>query len=201
MGVGPETRLSLLARLREPGDQEAWREFAAIYQPLIQRLAMQRGLQDADAQEIAQEALLAVAGAIDRWTPDPQRASFRTWLFCIARNLTINLLKQRQRLPRVAGGTDMLELLNEQPAQDDDAVRFDQELRRERFRWAAERVRSEFRESTWLAFWQTCVDGKAVAAVAKDLHMSVGAIYVARSRVMTRLRQVIEKQERDSRSW
>ncbi len=201
MRVGPETRLSLLARLREPTDQEAWREFAAIYQPLIQRLAVQRGLQDADAQEVSQEVLLAVAGAIDRWEPDPNRASFRTWLFRIARNLLINLLKQKQRFPLVTGGTDMLELLHKQPARDGDSEWFDHEFRRELFRWSVERIRSEFRESTWQAFWQTCVEGTQVATVADDLKLSVGAVYVARSRVMARLKQIIEQHERESRTW
>ena len=103
MSSEPETRLSLLARLRDPTDQEAWREFTSIYQPLVLRLVIQRGLQHADAQEVAQEVLLAVAGAIERWKPDPNRACFRTWLFRIARNLMINLLKQKQRLPLAAG--------------------------------------------------------------------------------------------------
>jgi RNA polymerase sigma factor (sigma-70 family) len=195
MPTGPETRLSLLARLREPNDQEAWREFAAIYQPLIQRLAVQRGLQHADAQEVAQEVLLAVAGAIGRWEPDPNRASFRTWLFRIARNLMINLLKQKQRLPRVSGGSDLVDLLNQQPARDGDSELFDHEFRREVFRWAAERVRGEFRDSTWQAFWRTCVDGEDISVVADSLKLSVGAMYVARSRVMTRLKQIIEEQE------
>ena len=201
MGVGPETRLTLLARLREPNDQEAWREFAAIYQPLIQRLAVQRGLQDADAQEVAQEVLLAVAGAIDRWQPDPNRATFRTWLFRIARNFMINLLKQKQRLRFVTGGTDVLDVLNQQPARDGDSEWFDQEFSRELFRWAAERIRSEFRESTWSAFWQTCVDGVDVATVADSLKLSVGAVYVARSRVMARLKQIIEQHQQESQRW
>ena len=196
MSSGPETRLSLLARLRDPTDQEAWREFAAIYQPLVLRLAVQRGLQHADAQEVAQEVLLAVAGAIERWEPDPNRASFRTWLFRIARNLMINLLKQKQRLPLAAGGTEMVELLHQQPARDGDSEWFDQEFRRELFRWAAERIRGEFRESTWQAFWRTCVDGEEIAEVANRLKLSVGAMYVARSRVMARLKQIIELHER-----
>ena len=192
MSSGPETRLSLLARLRDPTDQEAWREFTAIYQPLVLRLGVHRGLQHADAQEVAQEVLLAVAGAIERWEPDPNRASFRTWLFRIARNLMINLLKQKQRLPLAAGGTDMIELLHQHPDRDGDSEWFDHEFRRELFRWAAERVRGEFRESTWQAFWRTCVDGEDITLVAERLKLSVGAMYVARSRVMTRLKQVIE---------
>lgn len=195
MSSGPETRLSLLARLRDPTDQEAWREFTAIYQPLVLRLGVQRGLQHADAQEVAQEVLLAVAGAIERWEPDPNRASFRTWLFRIARNLMINLLKQKQRLPLAAGGTDMIELLQQQPARDGDSEWFDQEFRRELFRWAAERIRGEFRESTWQAFWRTCVVGEDIAVVADRLKLSVGAMYVARSRVMTRLKQIVQMHE------
>ena len=193
MAPGPETRPSLLARLRGPIDQEAWREFAALYQPLIQRIAMQLGLQHADAQEVAQEVLLAVAGAIERFEHDPSRASFRTWLFRIARNVSLNVLKQRQRGPRGCGGSAMLDVLHDHPAEDFSSRWFDDELRREQFRWAAEHIRSEFRESTWLAFWKTCVDGADIDGIAAQLGISRGAIYVARSRVMARLKQIIDQ--------
>jgi RNA polymerase sigma-70 factor (ECF subfamily) len=94
-----------------------------------------------------------------------------------------------------------MELLHQQPARDEDSEWFDQEFRRELFRWSVERIRHEFRDSTWQAFWRTCVEGGGIAAVASSLQLSVGAVYVARSRVMARLKQVVEQKERESRSW
>ena len=76
----PETRASLLLKLRDPGNQTAWAEFLQIYQPLIFRLARRRRVQDADAREVTQEVLVAVAGSISRWEADPLRGSFRGWL-------------------------------------------------------------------------------------------------------------------------
>lgn len=193
MAPGPETRPSLLARLREPTDHEAWRQFVALYQPLIQRLALQMGLQHADAQEVAQEVLVAVAGAIERFEPDAARASFRTWLSRIARNVALNVLKSWGRGARGSGGSAMLEVLHALPAQDLSSRWFDDELRRERFRWAVEQIRTEFRDSTWSAFWNTCVEGMDVSSAATQLGMSRGAVYVARSRVMARLKHVIDR--------
>lgn len=93
MSQPPTTRASLILRLRHPDDAAAWEEFVAIYQPLIFRLAKSRGLQDADAFDVAQEVLARVAGAINRWDPDPDRGSFRGWIGRITRNLAIDFLK------------------------------------------------------------------------------------------------------------
>ncbi len=194
MREAPETRRSLLLRLRDPQDHQAWGEFLAIYEPLVYRLAVRKGFQDADARELIQEVLLAVAGAIDRWDPDPKRGSFRGWLFRIARNLMINFLAKSRNRPLTTGDTDFNRLLNEQPADAVDESRyFDQEYRRQAFHWAAGRIRNEFQGHTWQAFWQTCVEGQAVRSVAENLEISVGSVYVSRSRVMARLRKEIEQ--------
>ena len=76
----PETRDSLLLQIRDRSDRESWYEFAAIYRPLVYRMARRRGLQDSDAQDLAQRVLLSVASAIIDWEADPRRARFRRWL-------------------------------------------------------------------------------------------------------------------------
>ena len=196
MHTSPETRPSLLLRLRNPQDEQAWREFLEIYEPLIERLARRRGLQHADARELVQEVLVAVAGAIDRWEPDEARGSFRGWLSTIARNLTINLLKREGRHTRGTGDSEFARLMNEQP---DPGSRhtalFDLEYRRRLFQFAAEQVREKFEEATWQAFWKTSVEQQSLVDVCEELGMSRGAIYVARSRVMAKLRKHIEKLE------
>jgi RNA polymerase sigma factor (sigma-70 family) len=196
MRESPNTRPSLLIRLRDPRDERAWGEFLDIYTPLIHRLARQSGLQGADADDLAQEVFRAVAGAIDRWDPDPGRGSFRGWLFRIARNAVINLLDARRRQPNGAGDTGIHRLLEQQPAAGPDATAiFEEEYRRGLFRWAVDRVRGEFRASTWQAFWQTAVEGQKPQDVAASLGLSAGAVYVYRNRVVARLRREIEEIE------
>ena len=111
----PATRPSLLVRLRNLQDQQSWEEFYTIYQPLVFRMARNQGFQDADATELTQEVFVAVASAIERWDPDPERGSFRGWLFRITRNLMINWLAYRRRHPTGTGNSDIRELLAEQP--------------------------------------------------------------------------------------
>ncbi|MHC4177446.1 MAG: RNA polymerase sigma factor [Planctomycetota bacterium] len=189
----PDTRPSLLLRIHDPQDERAWREFLDIYEPLVYRLARRKGFQDADARELTQEVFLAVASAIDRWDPDPSRGSFRAWLFKIARNLMINLLARQRRHPQGTGSTDVKHLLEEQaaPAGEDSAL-FDRQFKREAFRWAAEQIRGQFRETTWKAFWLTSVENREIREVAEELGITAGAVYIARSRVMARLRQTVE---------
>jgi RNA polymerase sigma-70 factor (ECF subfamily) len=189
--------MSLLARLRDPRDERAWAEFVEIYAPLIERLATRRGLQEADAADLAQDLFRAVAGAIDRWDPDPRLGSFRAWLFRIARNLIVDALAARGRHPRGSGDTEVHRMIEAHPDPNgsDDSALFEAEYRRRLFQWAAARVRNEFRDATWKAFWQTSVAGEPAKDVGRALGMTVGAVYVARSRVMARLKQTIEQVE------
>jgi RNA polymerase sigma factor (sigma-70 family) len=196
MHESPNTRPSLLLRLRDPADDRAWIEFIDLYAPLIRRVARRGGLQDADAADLEQEVFRAVAGAIGRYDPDPARGSFRGWLLRIARNLLLNLLIARRRHPPAGGGTDMVSLLESVPDPTGaDSVVFEAEYRRRTFEWAAEQVREEFRPATWQAFWRTAVDSEEAGVVAASLQLSVGAVYVARSRVLARIRAKVEEIE------
>jgi RNA polymerase sigma factor (sigma-70 family) len=193
MSEFPETRTSLLVRMQSLNDEEAWSEFVTIYRPVAYRLARKRGLQDADAEDLAQRVVIAVRRAIANWDADPAKGRFRFWLARIAQNAIVNALTRRP--PDAAiGGTAIRELLEEQPEPDH---RTQENLRREQrrslFRWAAQRIRPEFCEGTWDAFWLTTVEGMSVEEAARALGKTVGAIYAARSRVMRRLKAEIEQ--------
>lgn len=193
MRDAPDTRASLLLRLQQPEDELAWQEFIEVYQPLIERLAVRYGLQSADAQDVAQDVLTKVAKAVAEWDHDPGRGSFRGWLTRVTRNLTIEQLRARARRPRTNPETGQLEQLHRNA----DSV-FQLEQRRELFAWAARKVRHQFAPATWQAFWLTAVEQQLPSDVAEQLGLSAGAVYIARSRVMARLRELIEKSEFDS---
>jgi RNA polymerase sigma-70 factor (ECF subfamily) len=165
-----------------------------VYAPLVYGFARKRGLQDADAADLTQEVLRAVAGAAERLDYDPQKGSFRGWLFTVARNKLLNFLAQQRRLVQGAGDTSAQDLLEAQPAgEEDEAALWDKDYERRIFAWVAERVRGGFQDSTWLAFWQTAVDGRSAKAVAESLGMTVGAVYIAKSRVLARLKEQIQE--------
>ncbi len=191
----PETRSSLLVRVRNPSDAEAWHEFASIYRPAIYRLARRRGLQDADAEDLAQRVLVSVSGAIQTWEKDEKRGTFRAWLLRVARNAIINAITRRP--PDIAmGGSNASEPLD-MPHTDEEAIRklVEDEHRRAVFRWAAAEVRSEFHDTTWKAFYRTAVDGISIEDAAAEIDRTTGSVYAARSRVMRRLKaKVLEFQ-------
>jgi RNA polymerase sigma factor (sigma-70 family) len=202
MNAAPSTRYSLLVRIRDPNDHAAWLEFLAIYEPLVYGLARRQGLQDADARDLCQEVFRAVAKAVERWEPDANRGTFRGWLFRIARNLLTNALRDGRRRVRASGDSDVQKLLDAQPANGDEharAVEF--EYRRRLFQVAARGIEAEFMAATWQAFWQTAVESQPVVRVAERLEMSVGAVYIARSRVLARLRQRVQQIAGEETSW
>ncbi len=187
----PLTRPSLLARLRDPDNQRAWEEFVEIYTPLVFGFSRRAGLQEADAADVAQEVMRAVARSMERFEYDPRQGKFRNWLLTVVRSKLHNLLASRQRQPVPWGQSTLHALVEETPAPQEQSD-WDVEYHRHLFRWAAERIRADFQETTWQAFWRMTVEQQDGQRVARDLGMSLGAVYVAKSRVLARLRHEIQ---------
>ena len=187
----PDTRTSLLLRVRDPSDQDAWSEFVDLYTPVIFRLACKKGLQPTDADDLVQTVLVSISKAIEKRPHDHERARFRTWLNRVAENAILNLLT-RQKPDAATGGSDFLQLLHQHSASPKDSQLLDQERQTEIFRRSAQQICQEFTELTWQAFWRTAVDGEACDAVAAILDMRVGSVYAARSRVIKRLREKVQ---------
>lgn len=197
MNSTPDTRTSLLIRVRDPADQAAWHDFVEVYRPMIFRMARIKGLQDADAEDVAQEVLASVAKAVERREHDRQRARFRTWLHRVASNAILNALS-RGKPDRGSGDSALLGVLNGHESHsgpDADLLRL--EHRREVFRWAARQVRQEFQPGTWDAFWLTAVEGLAVDDVARQIAKNRGAIYAARSRIVRRIQEKVAQYEQE----
>jgi RNA polymerase sigma factor (sigma-70 family) len=188
MSEAPITRPSLLLRVRDVSDDAAWSQFVEIYTPLIYRYCRGRGLQEAAAADVAQESMKAVARAIVKFEYDPERGKFRNWLLTVVQSRVNNHLAREQRQAVLVGETTLQRCAETDPAPLDDAG-WEADYYRALFYWAAERIRGEFQESTWRAFWQTTIDERDGKEVAEALGLSVGAVYVSKSRVIARLRE------------
>jgi len=188
------TRPSLLLRIRDARDLQAWKQFAEIYAPLIHRFAGRNGLQAADASDLTQEVMSAVAKSIGKFEYDPQVGRFRSWLFKVARNQMNAQYHRQRKQPRGSGDSGVQQILASQTLDDGELQRlWDEEYEQRLFDWAAEKVRGQFTGPTWQAFWQTAVENRPVSEVAADLELTVGAVYIAKSRVLARLKEQIEQ--------
>lgn len=192
MSEAAATRVSLLIRLRDAQDELAWSEFVEIYGPLIYRYGSRLGLQDADAADLVQEVLREVGRSIGRFDYDPQVGKFRNWLLTIARRQLSRLRRRQNRQPVGTGDSRKMAALKELPANEETAL-WDEEYRWQLFRWAADQVRSQFRDSTWQAFWLTAVEVQGPQQAADALGVSVGSVYVSRNRVLKRIRQKVSE--------
>lgn len=188
----PETRPSLIVQLKDPRNEPAWSEFVCAYEPFLMQLVRRQGTPERHVADITQQLLMVIAKSVAGWTDDGKVASFRRWLSQVARNVVIKFMARERREISGQGGTDFFEQLIEQPdlgAMDATAGRYEHEL----IVWAADKVRSEFHEASWKAFWATQIQGKSVADVAAELSVSPGSIYMSRSRILVRIREKIQE--------
>ena len=187
------TRASLILRLQDAEDMAAWDEFAAIYGPAVFKVAISKGFQAADADNLVQEVFLAVAGSVSNWLERDDRGSFRAWQLRIARNAAVDMITQKATRSLGRDGSAAQVHLANQPAPSELSSALDLEYERTVFRWAAERVRASVAEHTWQAFWLTSIEEVSVADAAVKLNTRPGNIYFARSRVMTRIKELVQQ--------
>jgi RNA polymerase sigma factor (sigma-70 family) len=196
----PLTRASLLVQIRDGSNHAAWQEFVNLYGPVVYGFARKRGLQDADAADLMQDVLRSIASAIGRLDYDRNQGTFRGWLFTITRNKVFNFLSARRIRPQGSGDTAANQMLASVPQDNGDEESWELEYERRIAAVAMERVKGEFQESTWRAFWLTAVEGVAAADAARQVGISAGAVYVAKSRVLARLKEEVESMRQQEES-
>ncbi|MFG0289610.1 MAG: RNA polymerase sigma factor [Rhodopirellula sp. JB044] len=190
----PLTRATLLLRLRDAADSEAWGEFFRDYGPMLYRFIRSRGLQDADAADVVQDVLRSVGAAIGRFDYERDKGGFRAWLFTITRNKLATYYEKRIRANPTAGDTAELDMLNQEPGGKDElAESWEREHQRRVAAKAMRLVEPKTEPKTWKAFTMTAVNGMPAEEVAAQLGMSKGAVYVAKSRVTAKLRDEVNR--------
>ena len=183
------TPRSLIDRARK-ADPAAWTAFVDLYAPLVLRWCRRWHLQENDAADILQDVFVAVSRHLQSFHRDRAGDTFRGWLRVIVRNKITDHFRRLGREPGGEGGTEAqlrFTRIAELESEDVSAVADDGESLL--FRQCCERVRAEFQENTWQAFWRTAVEGKPAAEVAAELKMSPVGVRVAKSRVLLRLRE------------
>lgn len=185
------TRKTLLLKIKDTGDQEAWGEFVELYTPMVFSFLRKRGLSEDDASDVAQDVMRAVARAIENFDYDPEKGTFRSWFFTVARSKLNDFFRKQKARPMAGGGTAFMQLINEHPDPREEHE-WELDYRRQMFDWAVEKVRHQFTERSWRAFWKTALDDEDPAEVAAELQLSRGAVYAAKARVIASLRERIQ---------
>jgi RNA polymerase sigma factor (sigma-70 family) len=183
-----ETRPSLLLRIRDEADAASWSLFVGTYAPLIHRFARRGGLQDADAADLTQEVLAQVARSIRSFDYCAERGRFRDWLGTVTRRRIWEALARLRVGPRGAGEEAVAAEELAGPGPDPE---WEDEFNAQVLRAAIEQIHAHFEPTTWRAFERAWVDDRPAGEVADELGVPVDAVYVAKSRVLKRLREQV----------
>jgi RNA polymerase sigma-70 factor, ECF subfamily len=177
------TPVSLLERLRRPEDQDAWSRLVALATPFLFDAARRFGLQDADAADVLQDMFSLLTRKLPTFRYDPER-SFRSWL----RTVLLNLCRDRRRRQASAVATPADGPLPDVAVPDPIELFADEEYRKALAVRALRLMQTEFPEVTWRACWEQVVNDRPAADVARELGITLNMAYLARSRVLARLR-------------
>ena len=188
------TKVSLILRLQDASDADAWEQFVPIYHPLIWSVAKRLGISDEDANDACQNTLLRLSQVVHQWSPKKENSNFRGWLFRVARNCMLREF-EKDKLRTVAAvsqdGKQYLDQLVEDTPEADS--RFQLEFRRQLFAVAVEAVRPSVKPSYWEAFRLSYIENIGIKETAERLSISVNTVYVARHRVLNQIREEVNQ--------
>jgi RNA polymerase sigma-70 factor (ECF subfamily) len=188
-----ETSFSLLHRLRTQPDAESWQRLVDLYTPLIHGWLRRHSVPAADADDLSQEVMAVVVRELPQFHHNQQRGAFRSWLRTITVHRLRVLWRSRQNRPIATGDSDFLKVLDELEDPSSPLSRlWDQQHDQHVARRLMELVEPHFEATTWRAFRRMVMDGVKPAAAADELGMSVNAVLLAKSRVLSRLRQEMQ---------
>ena len=190
--AGDRTSSTLIERARHH-DELAWGKLVDVYTPLVWRWCRRLGLKPEDIEDVCQEVFRAVYRALPRFRRDRDGYSFRGWLRTITLNKVRDLWAKKRPGGDGAGGSEVIERINGVIDPNADVV-VEAEEEQEvgiLYRRAVQVLREEFEDRTWQAFWRVAVDDQPVEQVAASLGMSPNAVYLARSRIRKRLREIL----------
>jgi RNA polymerase sigma-70 factor (ECF subfamily) len=184
------TSATLLERLKDVRDADAWNRLVELYAPLIRGWAERLNVRGADADDLVQEVMAVVVRRFPEFVHPEKPGAFRGWLRAIAANCARTIWKSRRVNPLVPGGTDFGSYLArlEDPA-DDFARDWEREHDLHVTRKLLDRIRQDFESRTWEMFARFVLDGLSAEEVSAELGTTPNAVYIAKSRVMARLRE------------
>lgn len=184
-----QTSVSLLQRVQSGSDADSWQRLTELYTPLIRGWLRRGGLLDHDADDLIQEVLAVVVRKLPEFRRAERPGAFRCWLRTISVNCLRAHWRARQGRPTVTGDTDFLQFLEqlEDPASGL-SRQWDEEHDRHVFQRLLALVQPQFEPATWEAFRRVALDGQSPDDVAAGLGITVNAVFIAKSRVLRRLR-------------
>lgn len=180
------TNPSLLFRLRDIRDRQAWALFVEVYGPLIFSYCRRKRLQDSDAADVSQEVLTRLSKALTSFEYQPERGRFRDWLGKVTHRELLQFWKRQGR-----ANSRQTEIGQEAINSVEDTKNWDEHFHSELLRLAIMRIRPDFEDETWRIFEQLWFEDKLPADVAKTFGIHMGSVYVAKSRVLKRLREEV----------
>ncbi|QDU97639.1 RNA polymerase sigma factor [Lignipirellula cremea] len=180
------TSVSLLRRLQQPHEETAWQRFVDLYAPLVFHWGKRQGLKVEDAADLVQEVMATLVEKLPQFQYDPQRR-FRGWLRTITRNKANDLHRRNKALPQ----TGREESLQNASAAEGDLFE-EVEYRGYLVERAMRLMQAEFHDHVWQACWKLVVEGRTGAETARELNISPNMVYLAKSRVLGRLREELD---------
>lgn len=190
------TTSTILGGLRDFQDRGAWERFVARFRAPIVHLALSNGLKPADAEDVAQETLLAFADGFRAGNYDVRKGQLSRWLFGIAYRQILRAREARDR--RAADAALEAEHTGGAPdiADEGAATRsWDIEWERALLAQCMARARTEVQPQTFRAFELVAIENRDAAAVADELAIDIKSVYNAKHRILKRIRELRESME------